>query len=774
MKNRYRDCNCSCHTNTSSCDGLGNGVNLLTRIVSVKGIEMKDILFSLHFYTYMSSRKVVVRKDQLIFGGGEYYALINEKDYPEGWLMCDVEILEPANGWPHELKPVTVECSTGYFVGDCSEGFPVPEECRFHKGEGYKNGYNVTFKPSEEIPEIYDPTELFMVDEEDLTLVNIEKNRVAKFKDRDNSKGMGYIILRTGKSLAQQMKEKNTIYEIRYDFDLFGETLEIPEGCVLDFRGGSFSNGSLHLNNTEIVGNRAFKSITFEGSAMNESHLSWLVEHTTEEIQRLVTFSSDNDVALCLDEYEITIDSPLVINRQVGTKNRYFIIKDGCICSNSSCIITSGFTLGEHPLSEYVRFENIVFKKEYDGITYLLDGNRFLRIRIDGCTFDNVCLVNTDKYLQSCYIYNCLLMNLESDFATIRTTYDLRFINSSVESSLESVIFNLYYYVNSFSVHNSLIESVKMAVIYGGGSGVSIIGNYFEYCSEGAIKSINNRNGDIARGTIIIGNRFQTLPKNAVLDENGKYYYIYLYRDKDYYINNNYTNISDSIIPVAFFYNDAYGLYVRSDVTDTKLSNYFGDLNTLQVIDTLEGSEKLNSYGNTGYFAPKESNPSSFLKTGSNFISVGGQTRCILKQIKQRNGDKLQELTVVPGYESYPPISYSRYYNKYRNNHSRWIKTAIMIDSNWGSDWSTQNFSDGYMNGAFKITNEGLEYWNHNTWARAGDGLPVTSNRKGKTTERPTLSTASSHFGFQYFDTDLGKPIWWNGTSWVDANGETV
>lgn len=28
--------------------------------------------------------------------------------------------------------------------------------------------------------------------------------------------------------------------------------------------------------------------------------------------------------------------------------------------------------------------------------------------------------------------------------------------------------------------------------------------------------------------------------------------------------------------------------------------------------------------------------------------------------------------------------------------------------------------------------------------------------------------------GFQYFDTTLNKPIWWNGSAWVDATGAEV
>lgn len=41
------------------------------------------------------------------------------------------------------------------------------------------------------------------------------------------------------------MNQPNTIYEIRYDFDLDGETIEVPEGCTLKFDSGSINNGKL-------------------------------------------------------------------------------------------------------------------------------------------------------------------------------------------------------------------------------------------------------------------------------------------------------------------------------------------------------------------------------------------------------------------------------------------------------------------------------------------------------------------------------------------------
>ena len=88
-------------------------------------------------------------------------------------------------------------------------------------------------------------------DEEDLTSVD----GLLKFKNRSALNGMGYIILRKNKSFAEQVTQANTIYEIRYDFDLNGEETTIPKGCVLNFQGGSLNNGKILFNNTYISNN---------------------------------------------------------------------------------------------------------------------------------------------------------------------------------------------------------------------------------------------------------------------------------------------------------------------------------------------------------------------------------------------------------------------------------------------------------------------------------------------------------------------------------------
>lgn len=87
-------------------------------------------------------------------------------------------------------------------------------------------------------------------DGEDLTT---DENRLLKIANRSTLFGKGYKILRRGVDLASQLNQKNTIYEIRYDFDLGGNTIKIPSGCTLMFTGGSFDNGCLLGDNTAIV-----------------------------------------------------------------------------------------------------------------------------------------------------------------------------------------------------------------------------------------------------------------------------------------------------------------------------------------------------------------------------------------------------------------------------------------------------------------------------------------------------------------------------------------
>ena len=69
--------------------------------------------------------------------------------------------------------------------------------------------------------------------------------------------------------LTQVMiNQPNTIYEIRYDFDL-GEDITVPANCVLDFKGGSIAND----NSYTLTGNETIINSPFSENSINDVEL---------------------------------------------------------------------------------------------------------------------------------------------------------------------------------------------------------------------------------------------------------------------------------------------------------------------------------------------------------------------------------------------------------------------------------------------------------------------------------------------------------------------
>lgn len=114
-----------------------------------------------------------------------------------------------------------------------------------------------------------------VVDSEDIVTEVNSANQVAlKFADKTYNEadysGLGRVYLRknvvnvedpvTGNIvkmnyLTQSMISKeNTIYIVQYSYNLNGQTITIPSGCVLLFEGGSIDNGSINFTDTTLAG----------------------------------------------------------------------------------------------------------------------------------------------------------------------------------------------------------------------------------------------------------------------------------------------------------------------------------------------------------------------------------------------------------------------------------------------------------------------------------------------------------------------------------------
>lgn len=96
-------------------------------------------------------------------------------------------------------------------------------------------------------------------DEEDITEQNGTLQLANKTYDKQSFSGLGRVYLRKNivgdkNVLTQAMINKaNTIYVIQYDYDLKEANINIPENCVLQFDGGSLSNGTIVGNNTKVI-----------------------------------------------------------------------------------------------------------------------------------------------------------------------------------------------------------------------------------------------------------------------------------------------------------------------------------------------------------------------------------------------------------------------------------------------------------------------------------------------------------------------------------------
>lgn len=70
------------------------------------------------------------------------------------------------------------------------------------------------------------------------------------------------MVAENNKPVLRQddLKEKNTVYVVRYDFDLNGDSIVIPDKCVIRFDGGSLSNGTIIGSNTGLK----YKGVVFD------------------------------------------------------------------------------------------------------------------------------------------------------------------------------------------------------------------------------------------------------------------------------------------------------------------------------------------------------------------------------------------------------------------------------------------------------------------------------------------------------------------------------
>ena len=140
---------------------------------------------------------------------------------------------------------------------------------------------------------------------------------------------MRHVVLSDSMSFAEQVKQSNTIYEIRHSFNLENNKVTMPEGCVLLMMGGSISNGILEGTGTEIVFLSGLFNCQFSGSFKNENiHIEWFGikngKESAENNDRLLrsyvipSMETIGNTLYMNPETEMYFNTPLIFN---GTYN---------------------------------------------------------------------------------------------------------------------------------------------------------------------------------------------------------------------------------------------------------------------------------------------------------------------------------------------------------------------------------------------------------------------------------------------------------------------
>lgn len=298
----------------------------------------------------------------------------------------------------------------------------------------------------------------------------------------------------------------NVVYKIVGDIDLGGGTLTIATGSTLDFQGGSFSNGTISLANTELKGNIKLSSITLTGSCSNNiTKLSWFTDDLANDysanLQSLVNVTKvqgtvDIDSLSFIVNTTVNITKALTI-RGNGTRN-YYNLNIGSIRNK---ITTANDIVILNITSTQVRVEGITFIGAYS----TLDPTTGVRL-------------GTQALVSFSHASNCTLRNcnfLYSHIGALFTNSGIANIEDNnfagcnaglrLMTSPDSNLINNYFNTNSGSVTFSednagILNGVGLSINASSGN-INIIGGKCEWNNKGMI--IAN-----SMGVAIIGVQF--------------------------------------------------------------------------------------------------------------------------------------------------------------------------------------------------------------------------------------------------------------------------
>ena len=686
-------------------------------------------------------------------------------------------------------------------------------------------------------------------DEEDITTEgDTPQTQVLKLKDRAydslNASGKGYKILRKNwqtingerkNVLTQEMiNEPNTIYEIRYDFDLNGGEIKIKEGCVLKFVGGSLSNGTI-IGNDSVINSKPIiilKDIIINGvwlvsdiyqswfnfdlseNADNRNNFKNLIQLTNANITNNVFFTDGTYYTKVYDKEDNTNEALFLLNSNtnlylnnctIKTISFKWTHKSIIIIENANNInIYAGKLIGDadthnydtaisqtHEWSHGIKIarysKNITIKytviKNFtgDGINIIDSGeNETENILIENVTCDS---------------NNREGMSIESGKnITIRKS---SFLNtSSIHQTAPGCGFNIEPWIKNCHVENIVLEDCIFKNNYGG---IVLQPNKNEENKTSFINNMRVSNCSIGNKLAIYYTNGLSL-NNLKFEENSYFKItdsanISMYKSNPEYIE--FVNIVDNIVfnkltvknRIISSKDSVSNIKIKnSDIELLRVSNINNLLLSDNTINIAEISSKYktyllnNSILNMNILATDLAKliNNDIIWNNENSVVVGGTLRNNIIRINKKEL-KLSDATVIN--------------NIVINNNSE-IKAAFALNKQGGTFEFIDNKVYGFKSLLVKniyaqkvkiysgmpidtsinyLEEESLEFINGSIDVKDGNQRIYLNNKwiNINTIDVSAKGRPTNNFlGQQFFDKSLNIPCWWNGTKWVNGNGK--
>ena len=641
------------------------------------------------------------------------------------------------------------------------------------------------------------------------TIAAMDINNIASFSVTATDSTTGTALTGTSSviyppiqaAIQNRFNKANVIYKITNDINLNGGTLTIPEGCTLDFQGGSFTNGTIVLNKSVINSNgKCFDSnIILNGQLEGEFHSKWFGINYNSDIGELL-----NTVLNTCIKTDIATESDYA-----GGYHRDSFILDNGVYYTSVPINIGGLFIG-------LDFDNstIIPTSTFvdDSYIFTVGSPTTFPEGFNGGYFKNLVIRGNNTKAKGINIqrtFGCIIQNIQCRL--MRNT-GIYIGNDSPEIALE----NIYIYADTSVDYQDLEQVYGLECVSWSDSWLDkvIVGYYpkaikVQSCGNNLFKDIHvwgrqdrqDKKGCLRIGIEIINSQL-TQFINTILDTVVKL--------------NNDQDIDDTINGCI---NGGCGIWMNNGYTLTfnKVSTAYAGSTESMHKEFKTVFFKKHGYSNTfydvrrfpyqnnafGWASDIESYPQGCTMIGCD--SINGFNQRI--NINSNYAETENPLTTIRSCYKGENVDILQHSinddNLIINNGDKIIyfrKNALQPANKGQSAFSqttlgtpTLPWMAAYLRRLplQKLSRNDSLYWAeqgalmyrqdlNQVVMRAIDGTTekdiVDVNgqsliKTGTTIQRPTEYINS---GFQYFDTTINKPIWWTGDKWIDATGNEV